>query len=192
MKEETFTLVKKLNRKIRRPIGLIMVLLVVVFGMPKFHLFVIVSPLLAIGLIVRIWAAGVLHKNKTVTSTGPYSYVRNPLYLGSFLLGLGFCFLTHKLWIVIFGLGLFALIYGFTIYSEERELENRFGDAYREYKKKVPSFIPRFRFSPKTTFDWATFSIKQAFIINKEYNAILGTFGLFILMYIKYRYGWGY
>lgn len=189
MKEELYTRLRKLNNRIRRPAGLLIVLLVLGFGDPKRHLFILVLPLIIIGLFIRIWAAGVLHKNRTVTRTGPYAYVRNPLYLGSFLLGIGFCFLTHKLWIVLLGLIIFLVVYGFTIYSEERELSNMFGDDYREYKKLVPSLIPFFKLPLKNkNVEKGTFSFKHAFIVNKEYNAILGTLALLFIMYLKYKF----
>ncbi|MFH1288817.1 MAG: isoprenylcysteine carboxylmethyltransferase family protein [bacterium] len=133
------------------------------------------------GVIIRIWACGYLQKNKSVISSGPYRYTRNPLYLGSFIIGIGFFWAFH---IILPGLALiviFAYIYYPVILDEERILEEKFGEEFREYKRHVPRIIPLN--PPKSPFDKGgteggfakglTFSWENV-IRNKEYNAWLG------------------
>src|SRR6266700_3810098 len=55
--------------------------------------------IVATGEMLRIWAAGHLQKERILTTGGPYRFIRNPLYLGSFLIGIGFCLLADSIWI---------------------------------------------------------------------------------------------
>lgn len=102
--------------------------------------------LLAIGILIRLWAT--LHiggnKSRHLVSGGPYSLTRNPLYFGSFVSLIGILVLTES--IVAASLCFFVLtwIYRRTILHEERKLETLFGEDYRRYCGKVPRFFPRF------------------------------------------------
>ncbi len=83
------------------------------------------------------------HEQKLV-STGMHARVRHPLYLGHLCMLLGWTVATG--WIALYGLTGFAVLSGWAmIYFEERELEKRFGEEYREYKRRVPALVPRFR-----------------------------------------------
>jgi len=97
------------------------------------------------GQSVRCWSAGHIHKNEILTVTGPYSLSRNPLYVGSFFLGGGFMISVGVWWLGIAYLVFFAILYWFTIRWEERKLRSRFPDAWEEYFRTVPRFLPIFR-----------------------------------------------
>lgn len=94
------------------------------------------------GVALRSWAAGILHKNKQLTLSGPYEVIRHPLYVGSFLMMIGFCLLVddwENIWIVI------GPVLGFYILStlrEERSLAERFGHEWHSYARSVPRFLP--------------------------------------------------
>src|SRR5689334_2551393 len=62
------------------------------------------------GLVVRSLASGHIRKNAELATTGPYAYTRNPLYLGSILIALGFIVVARNLWIGIAALGMFTFI----------------------------------------------------------------------------------
>ncbi|MGQ0764911.1 MAG: methyltransferase family protein [Gemmatimonadota bacterium] len=95
-----------------------------------------------VGLAIRAWAAGHLVKNDRLSSWGPYSFTRNPLYFGSFLLALGFAIAGH--WgFVPFVILLFVLIYLPTMRHERDQLAIRYGATYDEYARNVPMFFPR-------------------------------------------------
>jgi len=95
-----------------------------------------------IGVAIRAWATGHIVKNQTLTTTGPYAHTRNPLYLGSFFLALGFAICTH--WAAIGLVALFWLVvYKPTIERERDFLRDVYGAAYREYEAHVPAFLPR-------------------------------------------------
>lgn len=94
------------------------------------------------GVGIRIWAAGCLQKNHQLATTGPYSLCRNPLYLGSVILGTGAIMAVQAWWLLpIYYIG-FALFYWPTIQKEEQHLLERFGDDFTAYKERVPVFLP--------------------------------------------------
>ena len=116
-----------------------------------FYLFAVPSPNLlwwgagvsAAGLSLRAWAAGSIRKDRELATTGPYAHTRNPLYLGSFMLGAGVMIAGGR-W--VFGaafLVLFFLVYRATVLREATELEARFGERYRAYATQVPTVLPR-------------------------------------------------
>lgn len=107
------------------------------------------------GQAVRMWAAGHIRKNRALATDGPYCFTRNPLYLGSFLIGSGYSFLSGW-WpsFVIIVLGFF-LIYVPTIRHEEGQLRALFESDYAEYCRRVPMFFPRLKLLPASgDFSW--------------------------------------
>jgi protein-S-isoprenylcysteine O-methyltransferase Ste14 len=95
-----------------------------------------------VGLLIRAWASGHIMKNDRLATTGPYAHTRNPLYFGSFLIGAGFAIAAHwslLLLVIVF----WALIYAPTMERERSNIRSRFPDAYAEYERNVPTFIPR-------------------------------------------------
>jgi len=98
--------------------------------------------LIVAGESLRMWSSGYIHKNRVLTVTGPYSLTRNPLYLGSFILGLGFLISMGVVWLVVFFLLFFAVIYRFTIRWEESKLCRVFPGEWESYKDRVPRFFP--------------------------------------------------
>jgi protein-S-isoprenylcysteine O-methyltransferase Ste14 len=119
------------------------------------------------GLAVRSWAAGILHKRTQLTTSGPYGIVRHPLYIGSYLMMVGFCVLiddVENIWIV---LGPILALYIFRAIREERTLAAQYGPLWDTYAKSVPRFLP-LRW-PKSFF--STWSLKQ-WVNNGEYNAV--------------------
>lgn len=95
------------------------------------------------GIALRVWAAGYLVKDDLLTSWGPFALMRNPLYVGSFLIGLGFSALTAQ-WIscVLVSVVMMA-VYGPLVAHEEFRLAQRFGEDYYAYQRVVPRWWPR-------------------------------------------------
>ena len=126
-----------------------------------------------VGLVVRAYAAGYLHKQKVLTMTGPYAYTRNPLYFGSSILTLG-AGIAMNSWISgALLLVYFALVYSFVMRREEGELRGKHGADLDAYAAAVPLFFPRL--TPKKmagvkegNFSWAQYKK------NHEYEAIAG------------------
>lgn len=131
-----------------------------------------------LGLAIRAYAAGYLHKQEVLTITGPYAYTRNPLYLGSAILTLGAGIATHNLISASILLVYFAAVYSVVMQREAQELLFRHGASFEEYARAVPLFIPRF-LAAKLPGDSATsFSFAQ-YRKNHEWQAAVGF--LFIL-----------
>lgn len=100
--------------------------------------------LLASAALWRIWCALFIagSKNGELAATGPYSIVRNPLYLGNFLGALGFAFAVEQPILALVLGGFFALMYPAVVAREEADLTRIFGDRYREYCSRVPRWVP--------------------------------------------------
>lgn len=126
-----------------------------------------------LGILTRGWAAGTIHKEKELTTTGPYAFTRNPLYVGSFLLGLGVTLAGgHWVWPAIF-LTFYVGVYGRTMAGERDLLTELFGDRYRAYAANVPAVWPRLTpwretDAPGGGFTWAQYKR------NREWEAALG------------------
>lgn len=136
----------------------------------------------AIGLWLRGFAAGYLHKQEILTVTGPYAYTRNPLYLGSAILALGTGIATHS-WIsaaILFGY--FVLFYSVVMRREEKELHLRHGAAFEEYARAVPLFLPRSMAVKLPGASAGAFSLVQ-FKKNHEWRAAVGFLLLLIVLF---------
>jgi protein-S-isoprenylcysteine O-methyltransferase Ste14 len=104
--------------------------------------------LIAAGEMLRVWGAGHLVKNDVLTLTGPYAHVRNPLYAGTLLIGLGFALAAGGLagWIVLpVGIALFfAYYFPYKERIESARLERFYGTPYTLYRAAVPALVPAF------------------------------------------------
>src|ERR1043166_132133 len=96
-----------------------------------------------IGLAIRAWAAGHIRKNAQLAISGPYAFTRNPLYFGSFLLGLGFTIASGRLVLGLLFVALFVGIYLPVMGVEAETLAKLFPTDYAMYKRSVPLFFPR-------------------------------------------------
>ncbi|MCX8044399.1 MAG: hypothetical protein N3B18_09770 [Desulfobacterota bacterium] len=107
-----------------------------------------------IGEAIRIWAAGHLLRKQELTTSGPYAYLRDPLYLGRLFLIIGFCIMGwgYCLLLLPVALGIFFYNYLPRKYKKEmRWLEDLFGDEYRMYAAQVKSLVPRLSPYPKAS-----------------------------------------
>ena len=106
------------------------------------------APLAALGALLRVWAAGHLRKGEEVTASGPYRYLRHPLYWGSLLIGLGFALASAE----PVAAGLVIAYLGVTLLAaarlEEATLRDAFGAEYDEYLRGAGSSAAR-RFSAR-------------------------------------------
>lgn len=95
------------------------------------------------GASLRFWASGYLRKDSRPAVGGPYAFVRNPLYLGTYLMAVGTALATRNLWLFLVITLLFAGVYHFIILDEEEKLDRIFGEPYSRYREAVPRFFPR-------------------------------------------------
>ncbi len=124
--------------------------------------------LVVVGVGLRSWSAGILRKNAELTMTGPYGLIRNPLYLGSFMMMFGFCALLSNPTNFLVILGPVLLIYLVQVRQEEKLLADRFPEQWAVYSKTTPRFLPGFRI-PNLAAPW---SFSQ-WVRHREYQAVL-------------------
>src|SRR6266851_3162489 len=137
-----------------------------------------------IGLWVRAYAAGYLHKHEVLTVTGPYAYTRNPLYLGSAILALGAGIATRSWNSALILIVYFAVFYSIVMRREAKELHLRHGASFEEYARAVPLFIPRLTAAKISGPSAGSFSFAQ-YKKNHEWQAAVGfLFFLFVLLVI--------
>ncbi|MEA2206930.1 MAG: hypothetical protein QOE77_3706 [Blastocatellia bacterium] len=130
-------------QKWRVPLGFICAALFVIFARPRPLTLCLGGGVALFGLFLRAWAAGHIRKNDALAIAGPYAYTRNPLYLGSFIIGLGFTIAAARPALAfLFGL-LFLSIYLPVMRVEAVTLQQLFGAGYRDYAREVPLFLPR-------------------------------------------------
>ena len=133
------------------------------------------------GVILRAWASGHLYKNQRIATSGPYASTRNPLYVGSFIIGLGFCVIAGNYTVAAIFIPLFAAVYIPVMLQETKHLRTLFGQEYSQYEAEVPLFFPRltpFRRSGDH------FSFRQ-YLANREYEALLGYLGALAILLLK-------
>jgi len=144
------------------------------------------------GEILRLWGVGYIKNYRgdmesevcQLVTSGPYAYMRNPLYLANGIIGIGITFLSGLWWSTVLFLLLFVVLYGTIVKAEEAFLEERFQDKYRLYRECVPAFgwrLPPYR-GEKQTFSWR--------IILKEEVTTLVT--LFLVTLLFYWRGFGF
>ena len=127
-------------------------------------------PLVAVGAVLRWWAAGCVRKGRALATGGIYAHLRHPLYVGSFMILLGCCLMLQQplVWLVL-PAG-FAVVYWRTLRREETELAAKFGDDYRNYARAVPRFLPRLR--PYRAATANAFSARQAYANGESITAL--------------------
>lgn len=101
-------------------------------------------PVTAAGLALRAWAAGHLAKNQDLAISGPYAYIRNPLYGGTLLTAGGLVIASRRWELAILYAVVFGLVYLPVIQLEEQHLSNLF-PAFRSYRERVPLLLPQGR-----------------------------------------------
>jgi protein-S-isoprenylcysteine O-methyltransferase Ste14 len=97
------------------------------------------------GGLLRLWAAGHIDKQRVLARSGPYALTRNPLYLGSFLMGIGILVAGQGYWLLIPFAVFFTALYFPVMRAEEQELLMGHGEEFVEYSRSVPLFFPNFR-----------------------------------------------
>jgi protein-S-isoprenylcysteine O-methyltransferase Ste14 len=167
-------------RRIRVPLGFVFAILYLWLAKPTAGSMLIGTTLIIPGLAIRALASGHLQKNERLATGGPYAYTRNPLYLGSLILAIGFALAARSWWIGGGIVLLFFVIYLPVIRSEETFLRERFPE-FDEYAREVPSLFPRLtRFGKRSgEFSW------DLYWKHREYNATVGAAAIMAVLLAK-------
>ena len=156
----------------RVTLGFVSAAAVLLLARPTWTSLAIGFALAAAGEGIRVWAAGHLEKSREVTRSGPYRWMRHPLYVGSAILAIGVVIASRHLAVAL----LAAVYVGSTIpaaiHTEEQFLRRTFGETYDRYARSESEPMPR------------RFSLDRA-RRNREYRAVLGLLGGFALLALK-------
>ena len=170
----------KIARRLRVPLGFVVAAVYLWRARPDWQSLVLGSILIFPGLALRALASGHLRKNVELSTSGPYAYVRNPLYLGSVILAAGFALAARDEWLWVAMCGFFAAFYFPVILAEEEYLHANFPE-YAEYARRVPRLWPRFR---RVGARQGRFS-RELYLQHREYNALLGAVAMLAALVVK-------
>jgi protein-S-isoprenylcysteine O-methyltransferase Ste14 len=160
----------RIAQKLRVPAGTILGIVFLLLMHPSVRSLWIGGCMALLGSLIRIWSAGHIQKGRALARGGPYSFTRNPLYLGSFLMALGVLLAGQAYWLLL-PFGIFFLgVYYPVMKREEQELLGGYGADFLEYAREVPLFIPRMLPAAKiaSTFSWSR--VRG----NREHRTLLG------------------
>ena len=175
---------KRLDFSFKQIVTYIFALLCITRASPDKLSLVISFPFIMCGELIRVWGTGHLRKNKTVVTSGPYSYIRDPLYLGTLLISTGFTIAGRTWELLVIVWAVFFLYY--MPYKRKREgdrLSSMFGKAYDDYRKEVRSLIPRLKPYKGADYNnrWSAKLVKE----NSEVGIIVLVIVWFLLLVIK-------
>jgi protein-S-isoprenylcysteine O-methyltransferase Ste14 len=181
---------RRVASRARVPLGFVFAALYFWLARPTWTSLFVGGGVAAAGLVLRALASGHVKKNTELTTTGPYAYTRNPLYLGSMIIAAGFAIAALSIWVVIAAVVLFIAIYLPVVRSEEAYLHSRFPE-YEAYARRVPRFFIRPRRRTGRAVNYVStpgpqgnFS-RELYWKHREYNAVLGALLMMAALVVK-------
>ena len=147
--------------RLRVPLGFVVGVVAIALARPSVSTLMIGVPIAVVGEGVRVWAAGHLEKGQEVTSSGPYRWLRHPLYAGSSVIGVGFIVAAGSPVSALIVATYLALTLTAAVKSEDAWLSERFGVVYDRYRAGASPEADR------------AFSLDRA-MRNREYRAVAG------------------
>lgn len=161
---------RRILQRLRVPLGFAFAAVFLIFARPSATTLAMGGAIALIGLAIRAWASGHIRKASSLAVSGPYAYTRNPLYLGTLVLGIGFTVAAGVWWLALLFVALFIGIYLPVMRVEADDMRRIFGSEYATYSENVPVLIPRVRpWRPTDTrFDY------RLYLQYREYRAVLG------------------
>jgi protein-S-isoprenylcysteine O-methyltransferase Ste14 len=173
----------RVARRIRVPLGFAFAVLYFWLARPTWRFLALGAVLIVPGLLIRALASGHVRKNEALATSGPYAYTRNPLYLGSLLIGIGFAVAARSWWVGVVLIVMFLAIYLPVIRDEEKFLRERFPE-FEEYARRVPRMFPRIIAYSRQEETSAGFSM-SLYRKHREYNALLGALGMVAALVVR-------
>jgi protein-S-isoprenylcysteine O-methyltransferase Ste14 len=170
----------RIARRIRVPLGFAFAIFYVWAARPTWFSIAIGLLITIPGIALRALASGHVKKNEELTTTGPYAYVRNPLYLGSLIMAVGFAIAAQSAWVLLIIVVMFFAIYLPVIRGEEAYLRAVF-PSFDAYSQNVPRLWPRLR----PYRDGAAGFSSRLYWRHREYNAVLGTAAILAALVVK-------
>src|SRR5579864_43584 len=175
----------RVARRIRVPLGFAFALLYFWLARPTWRSLALGSLLIVPGLLIRALASGHVRKNEALATSGPYAYTRNPLYLGSLLIGIGFAAAARSWWVGVALVAMFFAIYVPVIRGEEKFLREKF-PGFEQYARRVPRMLPRY--TPARSGDDGSGFSMELYLKHREWNALLGSMLLAGSLVLKMKF----
>lgn len=172
----------RVARRIRVPLGFAFAVLYFWLARPSWRSLALGAVLIVPGLLIRALASGHVRKNEALAISGLYAYTRNPLYLGSLLIGIGFAVAARSWWVGVALVVMFFAIYVPVIRGEEAFLRERFPE-FEEYARRVPRMLPRIT-PARADQDGGEFSF-DLYLKHREYNALVGALAMTAALVVK-------
>jgi protein-S-isoprenylcysteine O-methyltransferase Ste14 len=170
----------RVARRIRVPLGFALAAFYLWIARPNWISLIVGAIVTLPGILLRGLASGHVKKNEELTTSGPYAYTRNPLYLGSLIMAVGFAIAARSIWVLIVMVVMFAAIYLPVIRAEEMFLRSAFSN-FDEYAQNVPRLLPRL-----TPFGAGSGAFSRPlYWQHREYNAVLGAAALLAALTAK-------
>ncbi len=168
--------------RLRVPTGFVLLVAFAWLSSPTLKSMSIGLPISALGLWLRGWATGHLAKNQQLATSGPYAYVRNPLYVGTLAVASGIVIASANVWLALIFTLVFILIYLPVIELEEQHLRKIFPE-YAVYARLVHRLLPISKWREKgAVFRWSLYRR------NEEYQASLGF--ILAVAWLMAKYFW--
>jgi protein-S-isoprenylcysteine O-methyltransferase Ste14 len=174
---------QKIAKRVRVPLGFAFAVFYIWLSHPTWNSLLAGAAVALLGVWIRAYASGYVNKNESLACTGPYAYTRNPLYLGSVVIGAGFAIAAMNLWIAIAMLIMYIVIYVPVIRGEEAFLTSRFPE-FVSYAKSVPRLLPRMTAARLGSGGSGGFS-RELYLKHREYNALIGTLAMLGVLVVK-------
>ena len=170
----------RIARRTRVPLGFLFAAFYFWRARPDWRSLAFGGIVAAVGVLLRAMASGQVKKNEELATNGPYAYFRNPLYLGSLVIAIGFAIASRDVWIAVGILALFSLIYVPVIRAEETFLRQRFAE-YDGYARRVPRLLPRTVWFSGLTSGFS----RELYWQHREYNALIGAAAMLAALVVK-------
>ena len=174
----------QIARRIRVPLGFLFAVFYFWLARPTWRSLVLGVVVAVPGLLIRALASGYVRKNESLAASGPYAYTRNPLYLGSLLMGLGFAVAARSWWVGVALVVMFFAIYLPVIRDEEAFLRRTFPE-FEEYAGRVPRMWPRLASNPDGSNEVSSEFSWDLYWKHREYNALLGMLAMIAALIVK-------
>lgn len=168
------------RQRFRQTVGALFVFGLTFAGEPTVMLLVVGGLVVVLGMAVRMWASGCVKKNRILATSGPYAFVRHPLYVGNILICAGFCITSGQWWSVPLGIVTLLLFYPPAIAYEDKKLRGLFPDQWDGWATKTPALLPNL--SAWSQAKGAEWSLNQSLFKNGEpvYVAIMSACLIFL------------
>ena len=168
-------------RRIRVPLGFVFAVFYFWLARPTWRSMAIGAIVVVPGLLIRALASGHVRKNESLATSGPYAYTRNPLYLGSLLMGVGFAVAARSWWVGLALVVMFFAIYVPVIRDEEAFLRRTFPE-FEAYARRVPRMLPGLTRARSASGEASPGFSLDLYLKHREYNALLGSLAMMVAL----------